>query len=368
MISMQILGGFQEYGKNCFLIEHQETGTRIMLDCGVQNGQPEVYPPLTPEIAQSVDAVFLSHVHNDHVGALPLLADKGYEGAIWLSEASNAQITPIQQRWRQKSAAPYQAAAVDTLNFTPFSPATKGQRIIITDNLAFEWGHSGHMLGSVWYIIHLGEESLFYSGDMVLDSITFQTEVPAQASFQLAIIDSGHGGQVTSRQTSEQALLKALENPGISYQIPVSLSGKACDLILTVYKRFPDRQLFLDPALREHLSDCLSHAANLHTDTKEQLTNLLADGRIGCITNNQASVSGIYFTNRHLKGTKIIPIDSPAHPEFFYKAHPDLKDVEKLLGGIQAEQLVFFHSRPKDFTKLIAHIPKELILNGGVYQ
>lgn len=46
MISMQILGGFQEYGKNCFLIEHQETGTRIMLDCGVQNGQPEVYPPL----------------------------------------------------------------------------------------------------------------------------------------------------------------------------------------------------------------------------------------------------------------------------------------------------------------------------------
>lgn len=367
MISMQILGGFQEYGKNCFLIEHQETGTRIMLDCGVQNGQPEVYPPLTPEIAQSLDAVFLSHVHNDHVGALPLLADKGYEGPIWLSEASYVQIGPIQQRWKQKSAVPYQAGAGDTLHFTPFSPATKGQRIIMTDNLSFEWGHSGHMLGSVWYIIHLGGTSLFYSGDMVLDSVTFQTEAPTQSSFQLAIIDSGHGGQVTSRQASEQALLKALENPDGSYRIPVSPSGKACDLILTVYQRFPDRRLFLDPALREHLSDCLSYAANLRPGMKEQLTNLLADGRITCITSDQASASGIYFTNRRLEGTKMIPIDSPAHPEFFYKAHPDLKDVEKLLGGIQAEQLVFFHSKPKDFTKLIAHIPKKLILNGGVY-
>jgi predicted metal-dependent RNase len=368
MINLHILGGFQEYGRNCFLIEHEETDTRIMLDCGVQNGQPEVYPPLTPEIAQSLDAVFLSHVHNDHIGALPLLADMGYEGTVWLSKASFAQLDPIQQHWKQRNNAPYPTTAADKLHFIPFSPESRGQSIALSEHLSFEWGHSGHMLGSVWYIFHFGEESLFYSGDMVLDSITFQTESPAQSAFQLAIIDSGHGGQVTSRTTSEQTLLRTLNDSEVSYRIPVSLSGKACDLILTIYKQLPGRQLFLDQAVWNHLADCLSYAANLNFGMKELLENLLRDERVTILSTDHASEAGIYFTTKKISGTKYIPIDSAAHPELFFKAHPDQKDVEKLLQSIQADRLVFFHSKPQDFSKLIAYMPKELTLNGGVFK
>ena len=68
-----------------FLLEGN--GKRFLIDCGLQQGcfkvcddnnrKPFPYDPT------SIDAVFLTHSHIDHVGRLPKLVREGFRGAIY---------------------------------------------------------------------------------------------------------------------------------------------------------------------------------------------------------------------------------------------------------------------------------------------
>src|SRR6185436_9928497 len=56
-------------------------GAAILVDCGVAQGE-EASRWRMPDEALAVDAVVLTHGHNDHVGSLPALLDRGYGGPI----------------------------------------------------------------------------------------------------------------------------------------------------------------------------------------------------------------------------------------------------------------------------------------------
>jgi len=86
-----------------------DTGNaRWMIDCGSltpeREGQQEKgpepaakAPALLPVDGRSIAAVFLTHVHTDHVGRLPLLADSGFRGPVYLTDAS-AELLPLMLR------------------------------------------------------------------------------------------------------------------------------------------------------------------------------------------------------------------------------------------------------------------------------
>ncbi|MDH3226806.1 MAG: ribonuclease J, partial [Thermoleophilia bacterium] len=78
------LGGTGEIGKNMYAIEYEER--MVLIDCGVtfpshdQLGVDLVLPDFdyVAESADRLDAIFLTHGHEDHIGALPyLLAEIG---------------------------------------------------------------------------------------------------------------------------------------------------------------------------------------------------------------------------------------------------------------------------------------------------
>lgn len=48
-----------------------------------------------PAGLESVDAVFLTHAHTDHVGRLPLLIDRGYNGPLYMTEPTAALAEPM---------------------------------------------------------------------------------------------------------------------------------------------------------------------------------------------------------------------------------------------------------------------------------
>ena len=77
------LGGSGEDCRSCFYLTGPKAN--ILLDCGVRreihSPASRVYPALTEEIARSLDAVFLSHAHEDHTAALPYLYKLGYR--VW---------------------------------------------------------------------------------------------------------------------------------------------------------------------------------------------------------------------------------------------------------------------------------------------
>src|SRR5687767_14411756 len=54
----------------------------VLVDCGVAQGE-EARHWRMPDEARQVDAVVLTHGHNDHVGSLPALLEGGYAGPIY---------------------------------------------------------------------------------------------------------------------------------------------------------------------------------------------------------------------------------------------------------------------------------------------
>ena len=88
-ISLRFLGAAGGVTGSQYLLSVGER--RILIDCGMfQGGMEEIarnrmgfaYPP------DSVDAVLLTHAHNDHIGRLPALVRAGYRGPVFATAAT----------------------------------------------------------------------------------------------------------------------------------------------------------------------------------------------------------------------------------------------------------------------------------------
>jgi Cft2 family RNA processing exonuclease len=79
-----------EIGANSYLLELG--GKRVLLDCGLHprlEGQ-EALPDLDALGNQRLDAVLVSHAHQDHLGALPVVSRRHPEARVFLTEATRA--------------------------------------------------------------------------------------------------------------------------------------------------------------------------------------------------------------------------------------------------------------------------------------
>ena len=88
-ISLRFLGAAGGVTGSQYLLRVGER--RILIECGMfQGGMEEIarnrmgfaYPP------DSVDAVLLTHAHNDHIGRLPALVRAGYRGPVFATAAT----------------------------------------------------------------------------------------------------------------------------------------------------------------------------------------------------------------------------------------------------------------------------------------
>lgn len=142
-------------------------GTRLLIDCGIAQGR-EAERWRLPEVAHDVDAVVLTHGHNDHVGSLPALLDRGFDGPIYATRptldiaelvlcdglgiqgASDEEVARFRQRLRKLSRVVAYDTAFD-------APGFDGQ-------LFFR--EAGHILGSCSVEIVGAKSRVICSGDL----------------------------------------------------------------------------------------------------------------------------------------------------------------------------------------------------------
>jgi metallo-beta-lactamase family protein len=184
MSTLTFLGGTGTVTGSKFLFD---TGkSQVLVDCGLFQGLAPLRrrnwqrPPLDLD---RLDAVVLTHAHLDHSGYLPVLARHGWRGpvfttggtadlaAIVLADSAHLMMEEARQAnefgWsKHKPALPlYDADDADRATRL-FRPIDFGAVRSVADGVDLEFGRAGHILGSAWAHLTLGERSVVVSGDL----------------------------------------------------------------------------------------------------------------------------------------------------------------------------------------------------------
>src|SRR4030095_4339210 len=158
---LDLYGGFGEKGRTCLGVASD--GFRILLDAGVKtsaSGTDDYYPAIARDDLRAIDAIVLTHAHEDHIGALGWCIAGGFRGRIFMTPecAARADVIPASY-----ATAGERALARDTV----VERLRVGGDAVTLGPLRLSTGRSGHMSGSVWCTLDDSRVRLDYCGDLV---------------------------------------------------------------------------------------------------------------------------------------------------------------------------------------------------------
>ncbi|MFP4558659.1 MAG: MBL fold metallo-hydrolase [Halobacteriota archaeon] len=193
---------------SCFLLEN---GEKLLVDCGMFQGNVENrnYRNFSFDPSE-IDFLALTHSHLDHIGLLPKLVNKGFNGEIYTTAATKdiakymlydaAKIqeeeahTEAKKRVRRGKApleALYTSEDVDDCLKLKWKSVDYGDRVHF-DNTSVRFHRAGHVLGSAFIEVDQGKKFVF-SGDLGEEDklIIKDPEYPPQADY--LIVESTYG-------------------------------------------------------------------------------------------------------------------------------------------------------------------------------
>jgi metallo-beta-lactamase family protein len=185
-MKLTFYGAAQEVTGSCSCIE--VSGKKILIDCGMQQGDDQKENQELPFKAYDIDYVILTHAHIDHSGRLPLLVKEGFKGMIYAIEATydlltimlkdSANIQESDARWENKKSGRIGINTLqplysmeDTLNTLKLVVPCSYDRVYeINKEIKFNFVDAGHILGSSSVELFLSEEKvtkkIVFSGDI----------------------------------------------------------------------------------------------------------------------------------------------------------------------------------------------------------
>ena len=278
------LGGAGEVGASCLLISVADR--KILIDCGMRISSEDHYPALPnflllKELAPKLDAIFISHAHADHVGALPTLHRYYPETPIHMTDATQElAFTMLNNLARSQSEESYYAPmdVSDALGRDHIKIYERGCKVngwTQLDDWGDDWGYSmarsGHILGAVCILLKTPEGRFLYSGDVsafnqrtVDGNVNLSGTNPDFMWCEATYGDRDH----PSRSTEERNLLREVAtviNNGGTVLIPSFALGRAQEIILILKsamenRMIPEFPVFIDGLVNQICSLYVRHA------------------------------------------------------------------------------------------------------------
>jgi len=252
-----------EIGANSYYIEIGRH--RLMLDCGMhpKNTGEDALPHLKAIAFRAIDAILISHAHQDHIGTLPL-AMRRFPGArVFMTEAT-ADISSVllhnsvNVMTRQREEIGEGSYPLFTHRETDRASerwrwCPVRQRISIAGErapqrernaLTFEFFEAGHVLGSTGILLRAGGETVFYTGDVNFDDQTImEAAIFPEEKIDVLVMECTRGDHAKSvgwtRAGEERRLAEALEDAfarGGCVLVPVFALGKTQEILAMLYK------------------------------------------------------------------------------------------------------------------------------------
>ncbi len=258
MVTFLPLGGADDIGASCYFLDLDGTG--IVLDCGTHPRKTgsAMLPQFDLIAEKSIDAVLISHAHQDHLDALPYLVQKHPYVRIVTTPQTRAiaeltlhnSVRIVQEELKNESVlCPYSHEEIDLLiqsiewkSYTESFPIA-GYRRISDTPIDASFYDAGHILGSAGILLEHNGKSIYYTGDI---SINAQTIFPGAALPQhrvdVLILECTHGAtemsQLPSRNEEQIRFAKKANQifeRGGAVLIPVFALGKMQEVLAMIW-------------------------------------------------------------------------------------------------------------------------------------
>ncbi len=346
--SITFYGGVGEVTGANFLFNDGLSGLSILVDCGLfqsqkafdeKNGEDFPYDPST------MDYLFVTHAHLDHVGRIPKLVKDGFRGVIY-STAPTKEIAEIVlldslnlfKKENGDKVEPFFSSQDIATTMSLWKTADYHETINLKEGLRVTLKDAGHILGSVMYEFARGERKLVFTGDLgnSPSPLLRDTEVLTDANY--LVMESVYGDRNHEDRGERQNLLEdAIEDtvkaggtlmiPAFSIErtqeilfeienmmeesriplIPVFLDSPMGIKVTAVYKKYSK---YLNDAVRveiEQENDKIFHFAQLHEtmETEESKAILKANPKKIIIAGSGMSTGGriIHHEKNYLSDT-----------------------------------------------------------------
>jgi len=252
-----------EIGANSYYLEigrHQ-----LVLDCGMhpKNTGEDALPYLKAIADRKIEAILISHAHQDHIGTLPVAMRRFPGVPVFMTEATgeigNVLLhNSVNVMTRQREEIGEMSYPLFTHRETDRASerwrwCPLRQRISIAgerapqrerDALTFEFFEAGHVLGSAGILLRTERQTVFYTGDVNFDDQTImQAAVFPEENIDVLIMECTRGDHAKpvgwTRAGEERRLAEALGHAferGAGVLIPVFALGKTQEILAMLYK------------------------------------------------------------------------------------------------------------------------------------
>ena len=251
-----------EIGANCYVLD--AAGKRIVLDCGLHpkfDGEAAM-PNLALLADETVDAIVLSHAHQDHLGSLPVLMRRQSRAPVFMTEATrqlsdimlhnsvNVMLKKKEDGVRDYPLFAHREVDRCTKRWRGIPLHQKfdltGQRLGPNDEeeVSIEFYNAGHILGSVGTLIRAAGKKIFYTGDVNFeDQSVMQAARFPEELLDVLIIETTRGDRPTPEGFSRAAEAERLANAmretfarGGGVMMPLFALGKTQELLAMFFE------------------------------------------------------------------------------------------------------------------------------------
>ena len=252
-----------EIGANSYYLE--VGGHRLVLDCGMhpKNTGEDALPDLKAIAGREIEAILISHAHQDHIGTLPVVMRRFPRARVFMTQATTEVgsvllhnsvnvMTRQREEIREMSYPLFTHRETDRAS-ERWRWCPLHQRISIAgerapqrekDALTFEFFEAGHVLGSAGILVRAEGQTVFYSGDVNFDDQTImQAATFPEEKVDVLIMECTRGDHAKpagwTRPGEEQGFAEALVNAfdrGACVLVPVFALGKTQEVMAMLYK------------------------------------------------------------------------------------------------------------------------------------
>ena len=228
-----------------------------------KNTGEDALPHLKAIAGRGIEAVLISHAHQDHIGTLPVAMRRFPSARVFMTEAT-AEIGSVLLH-NSVNVMTRQREEIGEMSYPLFTHRETDkaserwrwcplrQRISIAgerspqrekDALTFEFFEAGHVLGSAGILLRAERQTVFYTGDVNFDDQTImQAAAFPEEKIDVLIIECTRGDHANpagwTRAAEERRFAEALGRAferGAGVLIPVFALGKTQEVLAMLYR------------------------------------------------------------------------------------------------------------------------------------